>query len=216
MPNWCQNTAHFTNSDKEQLDKLESELKKENGCEVLKHLRPYEGEWEYMWCVENWGTKWEANVYNWERMNENTITINFDTAWGPPLTLFEFLTENGWEVEAFYNEEGMCFAGIYDNGYHEEYEYSGMSADDIEEALPHELNEMYNISTYRREWEEENQDDEEITFDDDEWEKAEITPELQEHFQKGLGNLEQEMTEEEKEEALKQLKQDYENLLKDK
>jgi len=86
----------------------------------------------------------------------------------------------------------MCFAGIYDNGYHEEYEYSGMSADDIEEALPHELNEMFNISTYRREWEEENQDDEEITFDDEE------------------------MTEEEKEEALKQLKQDYENLLKEK
>jgi hypothetical protein len=192
MPNWCQNTVQFKNSDQSKLSELENELGKGDDAEIFMHFRPYEGEWDYGWCSEYWGTKWEARVYDWSRTDENTITIHFDTAWGPPIALFEFLAENEWEVDALYHEEGMCFAGYWTNDGAEEYEYSGMSADEIDEELPSDLNDHFCIAENRREWEEENQDDEEITFDDEE------------------------MTEEEKEEALKQLKQDYENLLKEK
>jgi hypothetical protein len=34
------------------------------------------------------------------------------------------------------------------------YEYANMSADEAEEYIPSEINEMFNIVEYRREWEE--------------------------------------------------------------
>lgn len=164
MPNWCNNTLNIYNSDKSKLDNLEEELKKEKAAEILQYLRPGPKEWDYMWSVENWGTKWEARVYDYYRDEDGeNITIRFDTAWGPPIALYEYLYEldDGWSIEAFYNEEGLCFAGMWDNGSHDYYEYGNLSADEIEEQLPHELNEMYGISEWKREWEEENEDEEE-------------------------------------------------------
>ena len=197
MPNWCQNTLNLTNSDSTELDKVESELKKDGKCEFLKSLRPYEGEWSYGWCVNNWGTKWEVNVYNWERMDENTITVSFDSAWGPPITLYEFLYENGWEVEAFYHEEGMCFAGIFSDGYNDEYEYSSMSADEIEESLPHELDQMFGISSYRREWEADQEDDDDFSLE--ETDQEELKEDLDKWLKESLDSLGEEVKKSDKE-----------------
>ncbi len=33
-----------------------------------------------------------------------------------PITLYEYLVENGWEVEAYYYEEGMQFCGQFVDG----------------------------------------------------------------------------------------------------
>ena len=160
MPNWCDNTLNISNTDKSKIDALEAELQKKDS-EFLKHLRPYEGEWDYGWCVENWGTKWDANVVDYFRDGDNNISITFETAWGPPTVLYEYLHESdeGWSIEAFYHEPGMCFAGKYVDGFDSVYEFSDMSADDIEKEFPEELNEMYGISDYKREWEEENEDE---------------------------------------------------------
>ena len=73
---------------------------------------------------------------------------------------YDKLGEMGFEVRAFYREEGMGFAGIYDNGDDDYYEYAGMSADEIEEQLPTELDEMFSISQYQRDYEQENEDEE--------------------------------------------------------
>lgn len=191
MPNWCDNTLSISNADKMKIDALEVELQKKDS-EILKLLRPYEGEWDYGWCIENWGTKWDANVIDFYRDSDNDLTIYFETAWGPPTELYSYLHESdeGWEVEAYYHEPGMCFVGSWRNGDEEYYEYSDLSADEIDDELPEELNEMYGISEYKRQCEEEEEEWEEPA--DDEWEKAEITPELQEHFQKALGNLDEE------------------------
>ncbi len=159
MPNWCDNTVTLTHSDSQKLDALEAELEKSDP-QVLKHLRPYEGEWDYGWCVENWGTKWDANIVDHERLDENSIRITFETAWGPPTTLYEFLESENWSVEAYYHEGGMAFAGMYSDGFDEVFEFSGMSADEIEDELPQKLNEMYGIADYKREWETENEEDE--------------------------------------------------------
>ena len=164
MPNWCQNSVKFSHSDKTKLDELEKELQKDNSAEIFMHLRPYEGEWDYGWCSEYWGTKWEATVYGWHREDENTIKIDFDTAWGPPLALYEFLSENEWDVDALYNEEGMCFAGYWNNYDACEYDYSQMSADEIDIEIPIEINDCFRIAESRREWEDENDDE----YDDDE------------------------------------------------
>jgi hypothetical protein len=160
MPNWCDNTVTLTHPDSQKLDALEAELEKSEP-EVLKHLRPYEGGWDYGWCAENWGTKWDANIVHYERIDESSIQITFETAWGPPTALYEFIENDGWSVEAYYHEGGMCFAGMYSDGFDEVYEFSDMSADEIEDELPQKLNEMYGIADYKREWEAENAEDEE-------------------------------------------------------
>jgi hypothetical protein len=165
MPNWCDNTLNISHANKTKVDELEAELSKKNDEDksvtcLFEHFRPNpSGEWEYEWSLNNWGTKWDANIIDWERLDDESVTIYFETAWGPPIELYKFLNEQEWNIEAFYNEPGMCFAGIYDNGSDECYEYSDLSADEIEDELPHELNEMYGISDYKREWESENEDE---------------------------------------------------------
>lgn len=159
MPNWCDNTLNISNSDKSKIDELEAELRKSEQTELFQHLRPYDGDWDYGWCCENWGCKWDARIIDWERLEDNLIVVYFETAWAPPIALYDYLTEEGWNIEAFYYEPGMCFAGMYSEGNDDCYEYSDLSADEIEEQFPHELNDMYCISERQREWEEENEDD---------------------------------------------------------
>ena len=65
----------------------------------------------------------------------------------------------GFSVRAYYSEPGMGFAGVYEDGFDDYYEFSGMSADEVEEMLPEALNEMYGITESMREWEEENSDE---------------------------------------------------------
>lgn len=52
----------------------------------------------------------------------------------------------------------MQFAGIYDNGNHEEYSDWGDSKG-AEEVLPSELNDFFEISVNQREIEDEDKDD---------------------------------------------------------
>jgi hypothetical protein len=173
MPNWCDNTLNISHSDKTKIDKLEAELSKLNEegrsqAELFEHFRPNpSGEWNYMWSVENWGTKWDASIIDWERLDDESMVIYFETAWGPPIALYNFLVEDDWNIEAFYHEPGMCFAGVYDNGSDDYYEYSDLSPDEIDEQFPHELNDMYGISEQKRLWEEEEdegEDEEELKW----------------------------------------------------
>jgi hypothetical protein len=163
MPNWCDNQLTLGNSDKSKLDAVEAVLADKENQELFKHLRPFDGDWDYGWCVENWGTKWESRIVDWERLDDNELIVYFETAWGPPIALYEYLYEldEGWNVEAYYHEPGMCFAGMFYEGDDSYYEYSELSADEIEEYLPEILNEMYGIADYKRDWDEENEEEEE-------------------------------------------------------
>jgi hypothetical protein len=157
MPNWCQNIANITHEDLEKLDAIVEELKKEEP-ELFNSLVPNPaGEWQYDWCVENWGTKWDASVYNYE-LKDGVLTINFDTAWGPPIAFYEKIEQMGFFVDAYYREEGMAFCGHYFDGSDEFYEYGNMSADEIEENIPVEIDEMFGISQYQRDCEAEEED----------------------------------------------------------
>jgi hypothetical protein len=75
----------------------------------------------------------------------------------------ERLTELGFTVKLYYYEPGMCFAGIWEDGIDSYYEYSDMSAAEVAECFPKELDEMFCISESMAEWEEENLD---IDLDD--------------------------------------------------
>jgi hypothetical protein len=138
MPNWCYNTVHLHNDDVSKIDALEAELQKEMP-QPLNHLCPNpDGEWDYGWSVNNWGTKWDVSPSDWERTDDNNITIHFDSAWSPPITLYEFLEGEGWSVRALYHEPGMVFIGRFEDGFDEYHEYDLTDRESIEN-LPEEL-----------------------------------------------------------------------------
>ena len=165
MPNWCNNYVTITGP-KDQIDMLIVECEKSNerdiSYEILNKLRPRpvdeEENW-YSWNVENWGTKWDINLAGYEVIDENTVTLSFDSAWSPPTALYEYLVEQEWEVDAYYYEPGMAYCGRFVDGQDEYYDYTDMSADEVEENLPSEINEMFGISEDMRQWEEENAED---------------------------------------------------------
>ena len=169
MPNWCYNHVELTHDDVSKIDALEQELQKVNKegrsiAEPFNHLRPRPADQEenwYDWNCNHWGTKWDANIIDWERI-DNTIRLSVDTAWSPPVALYEYLDEQGWNIEAYYHEPGMCFAGSYISGWGEEYgEYDISDLESIE-ALPEDVIEFAGLREEHENWIEENGDEEEV------------------------------------------------------
>lgn len=176
MPNWCYNSATLHNSDKSKIDALEQELQKED-AQVFQHLRPNPtGEWDYNWSVENWGTKWDVTVQDWEREDDNTIVMHFDTAWSPPTTLYEFLeTEEGWSVRAYYHEPGMVFIGRYEDGFDDYYEYDITDRESVEN-LPEDLIDFGGLMDEVDRYEEEQYEESLSELERTEWYPVSVAP----------------------------------------
>ena len=69
----------------------------------------------YHWCIDNWGTKWEADVTGFEVQDYDTLEIEFQTAWSPPEGVVRKLREKFPELsfQCFYDEPGAEIAGYY-------------------------------------------------------------------------------------------------------
>jgi hypothetical protein len=120
------------------------------------------GNW-YDFCVSEWGTKWDigGDDYNApQQETPNDVTMSFDSAWAPPLSAMAKLEELGFSVRLYYYEPGMAFAGIYEDGHDDYYEYGDMTSQQVAEELPSALDEMFCISESMAEWEEENKEEE--------------------------------------------------------
>jgi hypothetical protein len=135
MPNWCCNSISITHEDTSKVDALEDVLKKniaqsedeeqDESIGVLMHLLPRpdsENENWYSWNIENWGTKWDIQVFDYER-DDNYLMFSFDSAWSPPVALYKTLYEQGWDIDAQYFESGYGFVGEFSDGFDEYYEY---------------------------------------------------------------------------------------------
>lgn len=163
MPNWCDNRAILRHEDVKVIDALEAEMIKKNddGLSMacpFQHLRPRplaEEDW-YNWNIQNWGSKWDANTIDWDRGGDNELTIYFDSAWSPPVALYEYLTEQGWEVDAVYHESGMGYAGMFVDGEDFYHEYDLSDLDSIEQ-LPEEIIEFGGLREEHEYWKEENE-----------------------------------------------------------
>ena len=159
MPNWCSNSLTLKHDDPAMIDKAVAGF---TGGKLLETFVPYEGEWDYDWCVDNWGTKWDVSGDNgYTRPNPNTLKISFDSAWAPPLEAYRAMEELGFEVKAMYYEPGMCFCGIYEDGSDDYYEYDEMTAGEVADTIPTELDEEFCISDQMAEWEAEQEEDDE-------------------------------------------------------
>lgn len=124
------------------------------------NLRKYGHKNWYDWQVSNWGTKWDICEACAEVEDEGyAATLTFDTAWSPPVQAYEKLMELGFIIKAFYYEPGMCYTGIWEDGNDQCIEYSTMSSDEVEAALPKELDEMFQISQSIAEYEQEEENE---------------------------------------------------------
>lgn len=183
MPNWCNNSTTISGN-KEQIDKFEAFLNEKSGKEWFDFFLPCpkeltdvdspnktdnvneliekygHGDW-YSWSVENWGTKWNTDAQDWSR-DGDSISFWFDSAWAPPTALYDKITAEGYDVEAYYLEEGMGFVGKYWEGADEYYEYTDSeSLNDI----PEDIVDNWNLRENLEEWEAENAEEE----DEEEW-----------------------------------------------
>ncbi len=134
MPNHCNNYVTFTFDTESEAKELADWMAKEdNGfCE---YFRPMPKELEgttapspegqpivdgvdnwYDWRNRYWGTKW--GDYDQDvTLDGETVQIIFQSAWSPPIELYNYVCENlDVAVYASYEEMGSDFAGTYEDG----------------------------------------------------------------------------------------------------
>jgi hypothetical protein len=139
-------------------DQKQKDLVAQEEVNVAKH--GYRNWYDY--CVNEWGTKWDVGADGQADIGPTgkTLTASFDSAWAPPCVAYEKLLDLGFEVRAYYYEGGMAFAGIWDNGSDDFYEFGGMNSEQVAEEFPSELDEMFCISESMAEYEAENAEEE--------------------------------------------------------
>ena len=193
MPNWCNNTLNISHDDPAMIERAkkafaEGRLLNEfipipeslhivSGSVPVAEEAAHEAQkaaniethgykdW-YDYCVNEWGTKWDVGGEDGHTVDQdaNSVVFNFDSAWAPPTEAYAKLMEQGFEILAYYYEPGMGFAGRWEDGCDDYYEYSGMTADEVENMLPDDLDETFSISEQVAEWEQE-QENEDIDLD---------------------------------------------------
>ena len=135
MPNWCLNKLTVEHSDPAMVERFVNAYNKGKACnEFVPMPEGYleNGKW-YDWSIDNWGTKWDIGADVGTDREEryglkatvvgNQVNCSFDSAWSPPIGLYNALTDLDYNVRASYFEPGMAFCGIYDNGVDNYMEY---------------------------------------------------------------------------------------------
>ena len=171
MPNWCDNTITIKGKAQKVNDIYQRLIKDEEDglCSIL-HPMPKNtftgnlGQKEreqcaeenipnwYDWCISNWGTKWDTCDGDWQYEDagdgEAILTGSFQTAWGPPIGVYEHAQEAHPElyIHAMYYEGGCAFAGIWETDVGEDHYSLEGTKKEIEDQLPEELNECFGIT----------------------------------------------------------------------
>ena len=175
MPNWCNNNITIRGP-KKKIDAIEKAVKK---GKLLNHFLPMPKQLEnttsptpegskqpvvdgydnwYDWRVFNWGTKWEIDAYEGsiDRVNDETVTFGFDSAWAPPLNAYQAVIEKHPDISiiAYYYEPGMDFAGEWSDGEDQCITIEEEKDSFFENtALGKVLDDYYGILENRAEWE---------------------------------------------------------------
>ena len=116
----------------------------------------------YDFSCNEWGTKWDVGTEGADAdvsPDGKVMSVYFDSAWSPPIAAYEKLQDLGFQVNAYYYESGMAYAGIYDECGDSYYDLSGMDSAEVRDAIPIELDEAFSISEQMEEYEREQLDE---------------------------------------------------------
>jgi hypothetical protein len=121
------------------------------------------------WRVQNWGTKWDIG----HDSSRDPATLDpdglsmwvwFDSAWSPPIDAYYKLRELGYEITAYYHESGCCFCGKFESGIDDCYSIDIPIEDDaaewLEENIPADILNAFNLVENYQDWHEQAQEDE--------------------------------------------------------
>lgn len=147
MPNWVTSYVDVQHKDPDKLQELRVIYDKcashhDNADRFFSSFLPCpdelitDGGW-YEWCVQNWGTKWDACQCVTSEMDGETLQLQFETAWSPPIAFFEFLKDRGFVIKAEYVDEAYCFIGCWVDGFDDCYGYDQL------DSLPDYLSHLY-------------------------------------------------------------------------
>jgi hypothetical protein len=127
MPNWCDTVLTIEGDVNlvSQINEHAENYYKDNSSDTFFGSfipRPVseDSNW-YDWNLDNWGTKWDACNMNPPAFTDHgdgtaELVLIFDTAWSPAMPIFQHLLELGLSVTAEYEDEGLIFAGRFENG----------------------------------------------------------------------------------------------------
>ena len=129
---------------KEIVDRLNS-LEEDQHQDLAGFLRALDPDWSYREAVS-------ANF----SFTETTISAGFDTAWSPPIELYETLEEQGFVVDATYYEPGLQLTGIYRDGWDNSVDLGDIEENFWETQLGQELDQAWCIQEEmaEEEWDE--------------------------------------------------------------
>jgi len=193
MPNWCDNNLYLSHPDKKMMKKAlaawnsgkflstlvpEPDYTKVKvkptfdtshitGLAKPKFVDPEQAWWD--WRVQNWGTKWDIG---WddsrdkaELNGDNSMFVNFQSAWSPPLDAYATLVEMGFSIRAYYFEGGCAFCGRWEDGEDEGYSLDFPDGESpvqwIIDNIPSDIEEEMCISQSYEGWEEYLEDEKE-------------------------------------------------------
>ena len=150
MPNWCQNVIYVSHEDKNKMVALKDAIINGEMCDHIKPMpealkdttSPSDSPNWYDWACEHWGTKWDIcsshdtdEIYSAD--DGETYVFKFDTAWAPPIPVYDEMIKQGFNLVAKYVEYGMGYHGEYSvdgDFYHNEIQ----DGDEIDEHLQSE------------------------------------------------------------------------------
>ena len=113
MPNWCQNVIYVSHADKNKMVALKDAIINGEMCDHIKPMpealkdttSPSDSPNWYDWACDNWGTKWDVcspwdtdEIYSDE--NGETYVFKFDTAWSPPIPVYDEMIKQGFNLVA--------------------------------------------------------------------------------------------------------------------
>jgi hypothetical protein len=114
----------------------------------------------YDFCVAEWGTKWDVGgedcYVEIDHINPGCLYASFQSAWAPPLDAYRKMEQLGFRISAYYYESGMGFCGHYSQGEDDGYELGSMSPEEVQDMLPEDIDQAFNIVEDLRSWQEEN------------------------------------------------------------
>lgn len=196
MPNWCQNGVRIRHQDPMKIKLLNDAVHEEGFCnfaipvpaELKDTTAGYMGDTEkqkeleakqasniakyryahwYDFCVNEWGTKWDVQFDSCEVSDDGLeLSGSFESAWSPPVGVYNALVDQGYDVVGYYYEPGMCFVGKYDNGDDQCYEFGGETSATVRDAIGEDLDDYFCISEQMAEYEEEEKEEVQIWYED--------------------------------------------------
>lgn len=154
MPNWCNNKMTIGHSNFEMIKKAADAWNSGKGFLNQFIPIPDKGDW-YEFCCREWGTKWDIGNQDDEKaeITANKFTVQFDSAWSPPIAAYEKLSEMGFKITAYYAEFGMMFCGRWDDGDDYYTEIPPESAS-VKREIPTDIDEIMGIKDTLEEFEE--------------------------------------------------------------